>query len=163
MNVRLDALARAQGNIGVAENPPGSNNGAKVRAWLAEAGANAPNPWCAAFDYSMKIAAGSTAVRKIRYPASVLSWVEAADANGWRMDRPYRGDDVAFSWHGHDPHPNDHIGIVEKILALPRSSRPVSFRGKWWIRTVEGNTGDAVRRRWHWVDPRDVAFIRVPE
>jgi hypothetical protein len=162
VNVRLRALERAQRYIGVGEDPPGSNDGLKVRAWLHEAGAPAPNPWCAAFDYSMKTAEGSQSVRKIQYPASVLSWVEAADAHGWRMPRPYRGDDVAYSWHGHDPHPNDHIGIVEKVLALPRP-RLNGLSWKYWIRTVEGNTGDAVRRRWRWVDPHDVAFIRIPD
>lgn len=159
--VRIRALARAQSFIGVGEVPPGSNNGAKVRWWLGEAKASAPNPWCAAFLYSMFLAVGSDAVKKIQYPASVLSWVEAADANGWRRSRPFKGMAVAYSWHGHDPHPDDHIGIVERVLALPRL-RANGQSWRYWIRTCEGNTGDKVRRRWRWVDPQDVAFIEVP-
>lgn len=163
MNVRLKALQHAQANIGVSEHPPGSNSGPSVDGWLRTAKASSPNPWCAAFAYSMKVAAGSKAAKKIRYPASVLSWVEAADKNGWRVQRPFRGDDVAYSWDGHDPSPDDHIGTVEKVLALPRSSRPVSLRGKWFIRVVEGNSNNRVERRWRWVDPLTVAFIRIPD
>lgn len=163
MNIRLKALARAQRYIGTSENPPGSNSGLLINRWLRIARAGTPNPWCAAFDYAMKIEVGSDAVKLIQFPAAVRSWVDAAFKYGWVVLRPFRGDDVAYSWHGPDPHPDDHIGIVERVLSLPKFDRPLSFRGKWWIRTVEGNTGDKVRRRWRWVDPSTVVFIRVPD
>lgn len=159
MSVRLNALARAQRRIGVGEVPPGSNSGPLVSAWLKIAKASVPNPWCAAFCYSMFIEADSEAVKLVQYPASVLSWVERADAEKWRVPRPFKGDCVAYSWHGHDPHPGDHIGIVEKILALPWPRNGKRF----WLRTVEGNSNDRVERRWRWVDPQSVAFIRIPD
>jgi CHAP domain len=158
MNVRLKALANAQAQIGVTEVPVGSNRGPKITAWLKKAGVNQPAPWCAAFQYSMFLAAGSSAVTKIKYPAAVYYWDKAAGENAWRVKRPFKGDCVAFSWSGPNPDPSDHIGIVERVLALPWPRN----RGRFWLRTVEGNTGDAVRRRWRWVNPADVAFIRIP-
>ncbi len=154
-------LEIARGSIGVVEEPRGSNDGPQIRAWLREAGVGVPAPWCAAFAYACALAAGSFAVRQVPYPASVLSWVETAQARGWTVKRPLRGDDVAYSWHGRDPHPGDHMGIVERVLALPRPRRG-GLSWRYWIRTVEGNTGDAVRRRWRWVDPGSVCFIRLP-
>jgi len=158
--VYIRALEEAKKRLGISEHPLGSNSGPEVNAWLHTAGADSPNPWCAAFLYSMFLVAGSKAVKLIQYPASVLSWVEAAEKNGWKRDRPFKGYGVAYSWHGHDPHPDDHIGIVEKVLALPRL-RANGLAWKYWIRTVEGNTGDKVQRRWRWVDPKDVVFIRI--
>lgn len=159
MNVRLRALERAQRKVGVREVPMGSNRGPYVSKWLRAARADVPNPWCGAFLYSMFLEAESDAVKLIPYPAAVLSWVTTAAGHGWEVSRPFRGDAVAYSWHGADPDPDDHIGIVEKVLALPwpRNGH------RYWIRTVEGNTGDAVRRRWRWVNPNSVAFIRIPD
>ena len=78
MSVGLKALAKAQSRVGVSESPPGSNSGPLVSAWLKIAKASVPNPWCAAFMYSMFIEARSQAVKLILAPASVLSWVQAA-------------------------------------------------------------------------------------
>ncbi len=158
---RQRALERAQHYIGVKETRP--NSGPHIDTWLHRAGVHYPAPWCGAFLYCVNQDSGLDAVTKIPYPAAVLSWVETANAHGWIVKRPLKGDEVAYSWHGHTPHPSDHIGKVEKVLALPRARRS-GLSWMYWIRTVEGNTLDGrVARRWRWVDPNSVAFIRVPQ
>jgi hypothetical protein len=89
---------------------------------------------------------------------NVAGWVDWARKRGYLQKRPFLGDLVAYSWDGATNTPNDHIGFVEKVLALPwpRNGR------RYYIRTVEGNVSDAVKRKWRWVDPATVAFIRVP-
>ena len=158
---RLRALAHAQKYIGVMERPPGSNSGPKIDKWLTDAGVPTSLPaaeksWCAAFVYGMFLEAG----RKlpISDPAGVYFWSKWADDTGARVARPFLGDLVAYSWGGPRHDPGDHIGFVEKVLALPWPRNGWRF----YIRTVEGNTGDGVYRRWRWVDPSTVAFIRVP-
>ncbi len=153
---RLLALNNARKWVGTGEHPPGSNHGPQVDRWQRRAAGATGFPWCACFLWCMFDDAGRKL--QIQFPASVLSWVETAVPGTpfHRVSRPLRGDVVAYSWDGHTPRPDDHIGIVEKVLALPRMGRK-----RYWIKTVEGNTGDAVRRRWRWVDPRDVVFLRI--
>lgn len=156
MLARLRALKRAQHFIGVSEQPPGSNRGLSIDNWNRRAGAPLGTPWCAAFMFSMFDDVGCRL--DVPRPAAVASWADWAYQHGYHVARPFRGDVVAFSWEGPDPHPHDHIGIVERVLALPWPRNGHRF----YLRTVEGNTGDAVRRRWRWVDPSTVLFIRVP-
>lgn len=157
MNIRLRTLKRAKTYLGVHEVPPGSNLGPQIETWQLKATGSKGYPWCAAFLWNMFYDSGKAL--KIKYPASVLSWVNWATTLGFAKARPYMGDVVAYSWHGSTPHPEDHIGIIEKVLALPwkRNGR------RFFIKTIEGNTGDSVRRRWRWVDPSTVVFIRVPD
>jgi CHAP domain len=128
-----------------------------IDRWIRNTHLAPPQPWCAAFAFSMFLAVGDAP--GVSQPAAVFSWVEWADAHHARVGRPFRGDLVAYSWHGADPHPDDHIGFVERVLALPWPRN----RGRFYLRTVEGNVDSAVRRKWRWVDPRAVAFIRVPD
>ena len=46
-----EAIRIARGEIGVMEDPPGSNNGVRVREYLHSVGLDYPQPWCAAFVY----------------------------------------------------------------------------------------------------------------
>lgn len=154
--IRESAYRHARSYLGVTEHPPGSNLGPQVEKWQREATGTVGYPWCAAFMFSMFVDAGDRLGMK--YPASVSSWVEWAQAHGMIVQRPLRWDVVAYSWHGDTPVPGDHIGIVERVLALPWKRNGKRYR----IRTIEGNTGDGVYRRWRWVDPGSVAFIRVP-
>jgi hypothetical protein len=77
-----------------------------------------------------------------------IGMVQRARARKYTVDRPFAGDVVCFDWE-----PNgwrDHIGFVEKVLALPRVGRP-----RYWVRTIEGTTssrdqsngGEVQRRR----------------
>lgn len=153
--VRLRALKHAAQYVNwVKEEPDGSNQGPYISGWQKRAANVTGIPWCACFMFCMFDDVGRRV--QVRYPASVASWVDWANATGSHVFRPYRGDLVAYSFDGRTNHPNDHIGIVEKVLSLPLRRRP-----RFLIRTIEGNTGNAVRRKWRWVDPGTVAFIRV--
>lgn len=153
--VRLRALKHAANYVGwVYEIPDGSNEGPFITKWQERAANVSGIPWCACFMWCMFDDVGRRV--PVRYPAAVASWVDYADQTGDRVKRPYRGDLVAYSWNGRTNHPSDHIGIVERVLALAIPRRP-----RFLIRTVEGNVGNAVRRKWRWVDPGSVAFIRI--
>ena len=98
--------------------------------------------------------------------ASVWAFATWAEQHGYRVSRPYRGDHVAFDFRGAG-FPADHVGIVERVLAL----RPFGY----WIQTIEGNTGpagavlsgdentgaDGIYRKRRWVRHGRVRFYRV--
>lgn len=156
MTSREQAYRYMVSKLGVAETPGRPNRGPQIDAWIRAAGLEPPEPWCAALEFSAFLHAGLRL--PIAHPAAVGSWVDWARAGRHAVTRPFKYDLVTYSWHGATPHPEDHIGTIEKVLALPwpRNGR------RYLIRTIEGNTGDAVRRRWRWVRPDTVVFIRVP-
>jgi hypothetical protein len=125
-------LATAQGEVGVRESPPGSNNSPRIAEYRsATAGAPGPGPWCAYF----------------------VSWV--ANQSGVPVG-PNGGGfgsvDALYSWAqqsgkslppGAQPQPGDlivwdeHIGMVESVDANGA------------VHTIEGNSSDQVIRRTH--------------
>ena len=127
-------VAAAAGEVGQAEQPPGSNDSPRIAQYRqATAGAPGPGPWCAYF----------------------VSW--AAQQAGTPVGEGGRGSgsvDALYAWaqrvgraepasSGYTPKPGDlivwdeHIGIVEGVQ--PDGS----------IRTIEGNSSDRVSRRTH--------------
>jgi hypothetical protein len=156
---RIRALEKAVTQIGVKEYPAGSNWGLQVSAYLRAAGVTFPAPWCAAFvTWCFKRVGYNTGVL---YPASVESWVQWAPRVGYAVHRPLRGDVVCYDWGTDNWY--DHIGFVEKVLALRWSAG--RFVGL--VRTVEGNTsvgndsnGGQVMRRWRWI--HRAQFVRIP-
>lgn len=159
---REAATVRAAQFIGVKEQPPNSNHGPQIDKWGERCiGVKGGFPWCAAFVWCMFDDVGLK-IRSIAQPALVQSWVKWAGDHGLTVVRPYKYDVVCFDWN--EDGTKDHIGFVEKVLAL-RWSQDKRFIG--WIRTVEGNTGvgndsngGEVMRRWRWVNSKTV-FIRV--
>ncbi len=157
------ALAWALKQVGVSEQPPGSNHGPLIDRWGRDCiGVAGGFPWCASFVWNA-YAKGARVKLDIPWggrPAAgralVAAWVAWASAHGKIVTRPYRGDLGAMDWGpGPDPTPDDHIGIVVRVLAL----RPAK---RFLLRTVEGNTGDAVRVRKRWlITGSDAAFIRI--
>ncbi len=157
---RLVALDYARKYVGVKETPPGSNDGPLIRKWLKAAGINRPAPWCMAFLHAMFKLADVT----LGGGASVGFFEEWAVQHGELIvRRPFAGDVVCYRW-GSDDWP-DHIGIVEKVLAL-------RWRGKEFaglVRTIEGNTSPGVRgsqangggvyRRTRWINR--CKFVRI--
>ena len=150
---RLRALDHAKSQLGVKENPAGSNWSPIIKNYLASTGLNYPKPpgvpWCAAFVCWCYEKAGL----KLTFPnrASVGYFELWALAHGYLVDRPYRGDVVCYRFD-EDNWP-DHIGIIERVLAVRWSGR--TFVGL--IRTIEGNTsagndanGGQVQRRIRW-------------
>jgi hypothetical protein len=121
------ALAAAETQVGVREQPPGSNDGPQIAQYRqAVAGAPGPGPWCAYF--------ASWAARQAGVPLGdhgqgfarvddIWSW---AQQSGRATSTPQPGDLVVW---------DEHVGIVESVK--PDGS----------ITTVEGNSSDAVSRR----------------
>lgn len=157
---RKRALAIANSQVGVKEQPPGSNRGPKVDAYLAAAGLRGQaQPWCAAFVTWVYREAGCT------FRGWNLAYCPSFVREGRNGDmlrtvlasNVMPGDLALFDW-GHDG-VADHIGIVTS-----RVDRAGTFR------TVEGNTstgsagsqsnGGCVAARTR--SKRDVvAFLRV--
>jgi peptidoglycan hydrolase-like protein with peptidoglycan-binding domain len=137
-------LAVAGGEVGVMEEPPGSNRGPKVNQYLASAGLNALDgnfAWCAAFVYwcfsqaSTALAVPNPAVRT----AGALDVWNLAGPKGFRRitgaeasDRPSLVNPGAIfvisTGGGHG-----HVGFVESLTGIV-------------LTTIEGNTNDGGSR-----------------
>jgi hypothetical protein len=138
-------VAAASGEVGQAEQPPGSNNSPRIAQYrAATAGNPGPGPWCAYFV--------SWAARQAGAPVGDqgqgFGSVDALYAWAQRAGRAYTSNS------GHTPQPGDlivfheHIGIVESVDANGQ------------IHTIEGNSSDQVARRVH--PPSDaVGFVRM--
>lgn len=159
--LRIRALEIAQGEVGVKEDPAGSNTGPRVRQYQAATSLKGTGwPWCMAFVCWCYKQAG----KPLPYPsASVGLFLEWAKKVGDVVpnNRPFRGDLVCYRW-GSDNWP-DHVGIVERVLAVRWRSR--DFVG--FVRTIEGNTafgndanGGQVQRRTRWHGR--CSYVRIP-
>jgi hypothetical protein len=121
-------LAAAAGEIGVTEQPPGSNESPRIREYRAASGSPPPGPWCAYFvswaarQAGMPIGPNGSGFGSVD---AVWSWAQSA---GRTSQQPRPGDLVVW---------DEHIGIVEAVL--PNGQ----------IQTIEGNTSDSVARRTH--------------
>lgn len=160
MLIREHALRMGIAELGVHEVPAGSNWSPRIKQYLAAAGLKYPKPpgvpWCMAFVcWCYK-----QAKHPLPYPtASVGLFLNWAQKVGDVVTRPFRGDLVCYRFDA-DNWP-DHVGIVERVLALPTRSKP------WLVRTIEGNTafgndanGGQVQRRWRWA--YRCSFVRIP-
>jgi hypothetical protein len=138
-------VAAAAGEVGQAEQPPGSNDSPRIAQYRsATAGAPGPGPWCAYF--------ASWACRQAGVPVgdngggfgsvdALYAWAQrtgrAAPAGSGYVPRP--GDLIVF---------NQHIGVVENVLPGGQ------------IQTIEGNSSDRVSRRTH--GPGDaIGYVRT--
>lgn len=115
-------IAAARHEVGVHEDPPGSNR----QPYAAEVGHANGYAWCQTFCNAMAKRAGielATGVMQTAYtPAAVNAW---KNAGRW-SPTPEAGDFVYFQFDS-DPQV-DHVGIVIEVLA----------NGD--VRTIEGNT-----------------------
>lgn len=59
--------------VGVMEEPPGSNDGVRVREYLASAGIHDPEPWCASF-----VNWGCLQIGKVGFGAWTPSWNQSS-------------------------------------------------------------------------------------
>lgn len=126
----------AQGELGVAESPAGSNESPRIRQYRsATAGAeNTPGPWCAYFVSWLASNAGAP----IGANGAGTGYVPTLTAWGRQTGRfidapatPQPGDIIIFS-RGGIP---GHTGIVESV------------DGNGRVHTIEGNSSDRVTRR----------------
>ena len=125
-------VAAAQGEIGQAEMPPGSNDSPRIAMYRqATAGAPGPGPWCAYF--------ASWACRQAGVPLGdqgqgfgrvddVAAWAQRTGRWMPNTATPQPGDLIVW---------DEHIGIVQGVL--PDGS----------IQTIEGNSSDRVSQRVH--------------
>jgi hypothetical protein len=122
----------AEGEVGQAEQPPGSNDSARIAMYRsATQGAQAGEPWCAYFVSWVARQAGiplGSQGQGFGYVGDIWNWAQQtgrAIPNG-RGVVPSPGDLIVFGDH--------HVGLVEKVL--PDGS----------IQTIEGNYSDKVSR-----------------
>lgn len=112
-------ISIAQSQVGVAEQPHGSNKGPEVDEYLACVGIHFPAAWCAAFVVWCHLQAAIS----IPKTGGVLDLWNKSAAN--RVDTPEPGDVVIFDYGGG----KGHTGIVEAVSCHT-------------ITTIEGNTND---------------------
>jgi hypothetical protein len=139
-------VAAVQGEVGVAEQPPGSNDSPRIAEYRsATAGAPGPGPWCAYFT--------SWAAKQAGVPLgdhgqgfgsvdAVYAWAQSAGkaipASG---ARPQPGDLIVW---------DEHIGVVESVAADGR------------ISTIEGNSSDRVSKRTYGSDGGGaIGYVRM--
>jgi hypothetical protein len=122
----------AEGEVGQAEQPPGSNNSPRIAMYRsATVGAAAGEPWCAYFVSWVAHQAGvplGDHGQGLGYCGDIWNWAQQtgrAIPNGSGV-KPNPGDLILFGDH--------HVGLVEKVL--PDGS----------IQTIEGNYSDQVSR-----------------
>lgn len=159
LTVQQRALKIAKGEIGVKEQPPGSNSGKRVREYQASTSLGGTGwPWCGAYTNWCYARAGRPL--KGFNQAYVPDYVATARRNedGLRIvsaSKVKPGDLVCFDWDGGVA---DHIGIVET---------PPSSSSRGLFTAIEGNTsfsnnsnGGQVMRRERHVSQVE-CFIRV--
>lgn len=142
------ALAVARQEVGVAEDPPASNRGARVEQYQRGGGGQ---PWCAHFVSWCVAQAGQSPFGHIASVAALRDWARGRGkylpASG---GAPMAGD--IFTMARHDSTGREvggHTGFVAGFDA--RTGR---------IRTVEGNAGDRVREGSQALSALD-GFIRL--
>lgn len=134
-NAGQQIVDMARREIGVAESPPGSNDGERISMYRsATAGANSPGPWCAYFvswlckEAGAPIGAGGAGTG---YVPTLESWGKNTGRYfSGRLPQP--GDIAIFNFGGGI---SDHTGIVESVD--PDGT----------IHTIEGNSSDRVSQR----------------
>ena len=126
------AVAAAQAEVGVAEQPPGSNDGPRIAEYRTATAGSAVGPWCAYFTSWAASQAGVPLGEAGQGFGSVDALYGWAQRTGRAIPAgqgvaPSAGDLIV--WGGR------HIGIVESVD--PDGS----------IHTIEGNSSNAVSRR----------------
>jgi hypothetical protein len=126
------ALAAAQAEVGVAEQPPGSNDSPRIAEYRSATAGSGVGPWCAYFTSWAAAQAGvplGEAGQGFGSVSALYGWAQRtgrATPAGPGV-QPTPGDLIV--WGGH------HIGIVESV------------DGDGSIHTIEGNSSNAVSRR----------------
>src|SRR5512132_2808942 len=128
----LPAPAAAQSQVGVAEQPPGSNDGPQIAQYRTATAGSGVGPWCAYFTSWAAAQAGVPLGEAGQGFGSVSALYGWAQRTGRAIPagpgvQPSPGDLIV--WGGR------HIGIVESV------------DGDGSIHTIEGNSSNAVSRR----------------
>lgn len=143
----------AQGQIGVRENPIGSNSGKQVEAYLNSVGLGKGYAWCMAFVYWCVLQACIRAGVKTQLKRTGGVRDQYIYCKKIVVKEPKAGDIFIIVY----PNGTGHAGFVEKVL--PNGQ----------IQTIEGNTNDDGSREGYEVCRRVrkistiTAFIRLDE
>jgi len=137
---RIVGLARRELSLGVREIPDGSNRAPAIKRYeTATRGAMFGAPWCAYFVSYIARQAGAPigpGGSGLGYVPYIRAW--AKQTRRWTRT-PHAGDLITFP---------QHVGIVETVYA------------NHTLTTIEGNAGNAVRRRWRrWGEA--TGYVRV--
>ena len=139
-------LNAVRGEVGVAEQPPGSNDSPRIAQFRQATAGSGVGPWCAYFT--------SWAAREAGAPLGdsgqgfgrvddVYAWAQKAGKaipNGPGV-QPQPGDLIVW---------DEHIGVVESVGA------------DGTINTIEGNSSDQVSRRTYAPGARDaIGYVRL--
>ena len=126
------ALAAAQSQVGVSEQPPGSNDGPQIAEYRTATAGSGVGPWCAYFTSWAAAQAG------VPLGEAGQGFGSVSALYGWAQ----RTGRATPAGPGVQPNPGDlivwggqHIGIVESVDADGS------------IHTIEGNSSNAVSRR----------------
>jgi CHAP domain len=120
-------LQLASAEVGQAEQPPGSNDSARIAQYRTATAGSGVGPWCAYFvSWAAKEAGVPIGEQGQGFGAVAAVW-DWAQRTGRTAQQPQAGDLIV--WDGR------HIGIVESVDAQGN------------IHTIEGNSSNAVNRR----------------
>ena len=145
---RLASLAAAE--LGVAEEPAGSNDGMRIAQYRAATAGSGVGPWCSYFTSWVAAQAGVP----VGHQGQGLGWVPDVASWGKETGRfvpatggaPAVGDLVIFDRNGDGV--DDHIGVVTNL------------RPDGGFETVEGNSSDRVSQRSYGAG-QAVGFVRL--
>ena len=134
-------VAIAEGEVGQAEQPPGSNDGPAIAMYRsAVEGSYAGAPWCAYFVSWSAAQAGTPIGDRGQGLGSVAAITDWAGRTGRLVSQPQPGDLILFG--------SSHVGIVQSVNADGS------------LTTVEGNASNAVSVEQH--SPSDATgFVRL--
>jgi CHAP domain len=124
------ALAAAQAEVGVAEQPPGSNDSARIAQYRQATAGSGVGPWCAYFVSWAAQQAGAPIGEQGQGMGATIAVEEWGRRTGRALppgQPPQPGDLIVWG--------SRHIGIVESVGADGS------------INTIEGNSSDSVARR----------------
>lgn len=126
-------VALAQKEIGVKEQPPGSNDSPRIAEYRTATAGSGIGPWCAYFQSWLAKQAGAPLGEQGQGFGSVDALYAWAKRTGRATDNtagvtPKAGDLIVF---------DEHIGLVESVD--PDGT----------VHTIEGNSSDQVIRRTH--------------
>ena len=138
-------LNLVRNEVGVAEQPPGSNDGARIAQYRQATAGSGVGPWCAYFVSWAAREAGvpiGDAAQGFGRVDDVWAWAErsgkAIPAAG---AQPQPGDLIVW---------DEHIGVVESVGADGA------------ISTIEGNSSDSVARRTYGTDGGGaIGYVRL--
>jgi CHAP domain len=139
-------VALVQGEVGQAEQPPGSNDSPRIAQYRqATDGAPGPGPWCAYFtSWAAKLAGVPLGDHGQGFGSvdAVYAWAQSSGkAIPAGSQPPQPGDLIVW---------DEHIGVVEAVTP----------DGK--IQTIEGNSSDKVSRRTYGADGGGaIGFVRL--